>query len=361
MKRDFFEWLMRYSPDSIYIKDGKGRFLAVSRVKAKRCGLDDPRQMIGRTDFDFMSHAEAMRARAEEDEILKTEIPVIDRSEQLMKNGVPIFNSVSKYKGTDNQENNIIIGISRDITKRVETEKLVKNVFVSGMHEVKNKAVGIEGLLKRSVKLIEKGRTHDAIDLLMSIQAEVSEISEMAKDANHSAAFLGFDQVEDKPADQEFDLRKDVFDKVLSRHSERIKDSNIIIDDFMGLIPYGITLNTVFAWVIYTVNILIDNAITYGGRGCVISYGYLIDENAGSITINVCNSGPPIDPEFAHKKLFRKFQREFADSNKTGTGIGLYSAREYIRMLGGELWYEPTEEDCRPNFLFTLPYHNHAV
>ena len=361
MKRDFFEWLMKYSPDSVYIKDSKGRFLAVSAVKANRCGVDDPKKMIGRTDFDFMSHAEAMRARNEEDEILETGIPVVDRSEQLMKNGVPVFNSVSKYRGTDNHGNHIIIGISRDITKRVNTEKLVKNVFVSGMHEVKSKAVGIEGVLKRSIKLIEKGRNHDAIDLITRTQTEVVEVSEIAKDANHRAAFLGFDQVENKPADQEFDLRKDIFDKVLSRNSERIESSNITIDDFMGLVPYGITLNTVFAWVIYTVNILIDNAITYGGRGCVISYGYVVDREAGNITVNICNSGPSIDPEFAKAKLFRKFQRENTRNNEYGSGIGLHSAREYIRMLGGELWYEPTEEDGRPNFLFTLPYHNHVA
>lgn len=356
MKSLFFDLLMASTKDSIFIKDSRGRFLAVSLEKARRCGISDPRKMIGLTDFDFMSVAEAKRAREEEDEILKTGIPVIDRTEELQKQSKIVINSVSKFRNQDNNGSPIIIGISRDITKRIEAERLVKNVFISAMHEIKNKAVGIAGLVMRSIKLVVKGRVNDALEILKSVCAEINEMSEMAKDANHSAAFLGFGKVENRPVDQEFDLRKDIFDKVVSRHAERIKSNGIVIDDFMGLIPYGITLNTVYVWVIYAVNVIVENAITYGGFGCVISYGYVFDEESKTVTVNICNSGPPIDPEFARTKLFSKFQRENTGNNKTGTGIGLYSAREYIRMLGGELWYEPTEEDGRPNFLFTLPY-----
>ena len=52
------------------------------------------------------------------------------------------------------------------------------------------------------------------------------------------------------------------------------------------------------------------------------------------VVLTVSDSGSGMDPDFVRDRLFRPF-----DSTKgsKGMGIGAYQAREYVRMLGGEV------------------------
>jgi len=46
---------LEHTPDSVYFKDDKSRFIRISHALATRLGLDDPVDAIGRTDFDFFA------------------------------------------------------------------------------------------------------------------------------------------------------------------------------------------------------------------------------------------------------------------------------------------------------------------
>jgi PAS domain S-box-containing protein len=112
-------------PDSIYFKDSKGRFLRSSSAQAKRFGLSDPGQAIGKTDFDFFAKAHAEEAFADEQQIIQTGQPLIGMEESSpLTDGTERWVSTSKLPLRD-KEGNIVgtFGISREITDRKRAEQ----------------------------------------------------------------------------------------------------------------------------------------------------------------------------------------------------------------------------------------------
>jgi PAS domain S-box-containing protein len=64
--------LLDNTPDYIYFKDTKSRFIKTSKSHAKAFGLDDPAQVIGKSDFDFFTGEHARQAYEDEQELIHT-------------------------------------------------------------------------------------------------------------------------------------------------------------------------------------------------------------------------------------------------------------------------------------------------
>lgn len=125
-----FESLMEQTSDRIYIKDKKSRFVAASQALATLHGYEDRHDLEGLTDFDFFTIEHAQQAYDDEQEILRTETPIINKVEKetwasgkttwVSSTKAPLYLSSGKLAG--------IIGISRDVTnERLAQEKLAKS------------------------------------------------------------------------------------------------------------------------------------------------------------------------------------------------------------------------------------------
>jgi PAS domain S-box-containing protein len=122
--RQLLHALLDYAPDSIYFKDIASRFIRISRSQAEKFGLTDPAQAIGRTDFDFFTVAHAGPAFANEQQIIRSGQPIVDREERetwadgrvswVSTTKLPLYDAAGKPIGT--------FGVSRDITARKEAE-----------------------------------------------------------------------------------------------------------------------------------------------------------------------------------------------------------------------------------------------
>ena len=123
-----FKTIMNNSKDSIYFKDSKHRFIYVNKNKAQRHGIDNPSEMIGKTDFDFISKEEAQEIFKIEESIYNTGRQVIGQIEKLTRlNGVVTWASSSKYPIYDNNSKICgIWGISRDITEQEQARQILK-------------------------------------------------------------------------------------------------------------------------------------------------------------------------------------------------------------------------------------------
>ena len=129
--------LMESTPDTIYFKDSSSRFIRVNKSQATILGLDSPEQAVGKTDFDFFTGAHAKDAFDDEQRLMETRIPVIDKMEQIRRadgdfrwvsaTKVPMINSDNEVIG--------IAGISRDITDR-KTAELERHVLFRLMQDV---------------------------------------------------------------------------------------------------------------------------------------------------------------------------------------------------------------------------------
>ena len=133
-------------PDFVHFKDRDGRFIAVSKSKLVRNGLKHRDEIIGKTDFDFFAESNARRAKADEDEVMRTGVPTLNKLEHVRwADGRETWSLVNKLPLRD--EDGAIIGtfgITQDITaqKRIEQDlertqtNLVDASRVAGMAEV---------------------------------------------------------------------------------------------------------------------------------------------------------------------------------------------------------------------------------
>lgn len=110
--------IMNNSQDTIYFKDIDSKFLLNSKAHALQFGIENPLELIGKSDFDFFPTVFASQAYADEQRIISTGTPMIGRVEKWVRpDGSIIWFSASKYP-LYNQDGSIIgtWGTSRDIS-----------------------------------------------------------------------------------------------------------------------------------------------------------------------------------------------------------------------------------------------------
>ncbi len=127
-ERDVLQTLMNNIPDTIYFKDLNSCFTRINTAQAKMLGLANPKDAIGKSDFDFFEHAD--EAYSDEQHIIKTGQPQINKQEKIRRadgeyryvlaTKVPIRDKLGKVTGT--------VGITRDFTNRIKGEQELKVV-----------------------------------------------------------------------------------------------------------------------------------------------------------------------------------------------------------------------------------------
>jgi len=122
--RDQLQAILDNIPDRIYLKDTGSRFLNLSRALAQRLGVADPAQAVGRTDFDFQPPEKAREFYEDEQRIIRTGVPIINKAEkQILRSGEIAWTSTTKMPIRDHAGRIVgVVGINRDITeiKRAE-------------------------------------------------------------------------------------------------------------------------------------------------------------------------------------------------------------------------------------------------
>ena len=153
-EEDLLKAFLEHIPDGVYFKDRHSRFVRISRSLAARFGLKDPADAINKTDFDMFSEEHARQAFNDEQEIVRTGKPIVDKEERetwpdghenwVLTTKLPLHDAAGNIIGT--------MGISRDITerKRVELE----------LHEYRTKLEDLVAQrtkeLRRANELLEK-------------------------------------------------------------------------------------------------------------------------------------------------------------------------------------------------------------
>ncbi|MGP1397713.1 MAG: ATP-binding protein [Inquilinaceae bacterium] len=173
LERDFvargrlIDTLLAAWPDFVFVKDRQSRFIAANEATARVMGAATPRDLIGRSDFDYYPRGHAARHFAEEQLLMATGRPILNQ----VQNTPDAYEHTTHYSMTklpmrDGSGNVIgLIGIGRDISHDIETQrKLVamadeaaeasraKSAFLGAMsHELRtplNAVIGYSELLQ---------------------------------------------------------------------------------------------------------------------------------------------------------------------------------------------------------------------
>src|SRR5579863_3440924 len=109
---------------SIYWKDKNGFYLGCNTFAAKMVKLDNPNQIIGKTDYDLFSKPEADTYRKHDLKVIKTATPVVVEEEGIRADGTKSWHLSSKQPLYKDNKVIGIVGSSLDITAQKEAEKL---------------------------------------------------------------------------------------------------------------------------------------------------------------------------------------------------------------------------------------------
>ena len=118
------EALERNIPENIYIKDRQSRFVHLSEGFLKSFNIKDPQEAIGKTDFDYFTEEHAREAFEDEQRIMSTGQPIVDKEEKETRAGRPDTWVLTTKVALRDRKGNVIgtFGISHDITERKRME-----------------------------------------------------------------------------------------------------------------------------------------------------------------------------------------------------------------------------------------------
>jgi PAS domain S-box-containing protein len=126
-ERQLLRTLIDNLPDYVYAKDAEGRFLAANLAVARIMGAATPQDLLGKTDADFYPPELAAEYRADEEELLRLGQPLVNKDEpHLDPAGNPRTVTTTKVPLKDAQGRVYgLVGVSRDITERVQVEEML--------------------------------------------------------------------------------------------------------------------------------------------------------------------------------------------------------------------------------------------
>ena len=142
----YMQTLLENIPDYIYFKDLESRFLRINKALAQKFGLNDPYLAKGKTDMDFFQTDHSKQAYNDEQEIIKTGRPIINKEEienwsdrqkssWVSTTKMPLHDAKGKIIGT--------FGISRSITEQKLAEDALKKSEEQFRSLYENAPIGI--------------------------------------------------------------------------------------------------------------------------------------------------------------------------------------------------------------------------
>jgi PAS domain S-box-containing protein len=378
-ERYLLHTLMDYLPDSIYFKDTESRFLRINRALALKFGLIDPREAVGKSDFDFFTGEHARQSFADEQELIRSGHPVIGLEEkETWPDGHDTWVSTTKMPLRD-REDRICgsFGISRDITERKQAEvelrkakevaeaaSRAKSEFLANVsHEIRTPMNGILGMTELALDTDLSPEQRDYLNLVKtSADALLTVINDILDFSKIEAGKLDLDQIG-------FGLRDSLGDtlKTLAQRAHK-KGLEVachiapdVPDDLVG--DPGrlrqIIVNLVGNAIKFTEHgeVVVEVSKTEQEKPRMKDGGWRIDTEAARV---VEATTTPVDPRssillhFAvrdtgvgipphkHLVIFKEFEQ--ADTSTTrrygGTGLGLAISGRLVALMGGQIWVE---------------------
>lgn len=368
-ERDLLKTLMDSIPDTIYFKDTESRFTRINQAQVTVLGVNDASEAIGKTDLDFQAPELAKGFYAEEQEIIRSGEPLIDRVEfNPTPDGKPRWFSATKVPIFDRDGAiNGIVGISRDITERMITQAEIHRLnqdlekraaeLESLNNELESFSYSVSHDLRAPLRTID-GFSHALLEdygerlpeeghaYLARVRAAAQRMGELIDD------LLALSRVTRATAEQKRVDLSTLAEKILNGLLREKPDRRVTFSVAKGLIVEGDPQLLRIA-----LENLLGNAWKFTSKVEHAQIEVGIQDDTEEPTYFVRDNGAGFNMAYADK-LFGPFQRLHRMNEYPGTGIGLATVQRIIRRHGGRIWAE-SSIGKGATFFFTLRPNDH--
>jgi two-component system aerobic respiration control sensor histidine kinase ArcB len=352
-------------PGHLFWKNQHGVYLGCNLEQAVSVGLNSREELVGKTDFDIVDHAEATRLRELDFQVMSTGETYISEEDVELLGEQKVF--ISKKAPLRNLTGDVIgvIGTSVDISQQKMTEQALrgamekaelanqaKNEFIANMsHDLRTPLSGIQALAENMQVATDDPEMVYNSRLLLNASADllalIDSILEVVRiDAN----------VFDCP-DKDFRLQpllENSINIIMPKIHEKQINFNFQLDEALPKVLYGQPL--MLQRIIMN---LLGNALKFTEKSGIIDLIVSLEslnKNNCEIQFIVRDTGIGI-PEDKLDIIFEKFSRisESFKGQYKGTGVGLYMVKQYIDRMSASISVS-SRENNGTKFTCQIPF-----
>ncbi|MEI7633143.1 MAG: response regulator [bacterium] len=335
-------------PQRVFWKDKNSVYLGCNLPFAHDAGLNDPKDIIGKNDYELAWRKNAEKYRSDDAEVMKSNLPKyayeetqteVDNSISCLRtNKIPLCDTNGRVYG--------VLGSYEDITdiKRGEEEiikardvaekaSMIRSQFLANMsHEIRTPLTGITGMLEllldtplTPLQRDYAGTASQSTAILLTVINDILDLSKI------DAGMLEMESVAFSPGD----CAEEVCDLMAKTAGE--KGIELVIDIDSQIPPRVIGDPNRLRQILLN---LVNNAVKFTDHGEVVVRA-LLDHTENSricLRFNITDTGIGISKE-NQQQLFRPFKQ--ADASVTrkfgGTGLGLTICQQLVERMNGTI------------------------
>jgi len=381
-ERNVLRTMIDLIPAFIYAKDAQSRFTAANKLVAHRMGVE-PSELIGKTDFDFFPREHAERFFADEQALIQSGVPLIDREEiafdktrgkdrVIVTSKIPLRDEAGNLTG--------FVGTGFDITDRKDAE--ARMASSDRLESIGRLAAGVAHEINTPIQYLNDSVTfiRDGVGELLAYIDEMHKLTDARPAASDDVDYMreelppaltrvaeGLSRIAEivrsmkvfSHADQnemsDVDLNCSIASTLVVARSE-YRDVADVETDFAELprvVCHGGQINqVVLNLVVNAAHAISDNC--KGARGKII---VRTREENGRAVISIEDTGGGI-PEAIRARIFDPFFTTKEVGRGTGQGLSV-SRNVVVKGHGGELDFI-TELGKGTTFFVRLPIRGNA-
>jgi len=346
-ERNLLRTLVDNLPDAVYAKDTATRKTLVNKADLRNFGLESEAEVLGKTDFDLFPHDIAAAFFADDQAVLKTGQPVINREEKVVTpDGEVRWLLTTKIPWRDAAGNIIgLVGIGRDITEKKHLEE--QFLRAQRMESIGRLASGIAHdlnnilapILISTTLLRQKVQDDEGLEMLTRVEASAKRGADIVKQV------LGFGrgmEGQRMPVNPQLLIKDairittETFSKAIQVETDVAADACFVSGDMTQL--HQVLLNL-------CVNA--RDAMPHGGKLKLRVHNFTADahfaslnpeaKSAAYVLFEVTDTGHGIPPD-VRDRIFEPFftTKELGK----GTGLGLSTTLSIVKSHGGFILVE---------------------
>jgi two-component system CheB/CheR fusion protein len=341
-------------PDAIYFKDGRGKIIRANRAMARRLGLEDPFDAVGKTALELPDQSSALALHQQDEAVLRSGDAQHYRMERYTRaDGTVEWDLVTRLPLRDVSDSVVgIIGVFRDVTEQKRAEEKIQEAirrrdqFLAMLsHELRNP---LGAVVTATALLKSDGGGEDRPRLLGILERQSQQMARLLDD------LLEVNRV----TENKIELRRAVVDlRTIAR--EAVESVRTLMES-RGL-AFAVAIAAEPIWVdgdsarLQQIQAnLLSNAAKYTPRGGKVRL--VVQREDSHAVVRVLDDGAGIAREMLETvfDLFVQAGRTL-DRAQGGIGVGLTLVRSLVSMHEGTVTASSDGEGRGSEFVVRLP------